>query len=147
MLAAVAWPVQELAHPAIVELIRNSAKLSVTNVLEATGGYTPSLLHGGLDLPQVAPAIAFAMTVAATAEVYDILARGEKGLRFNEFAADSVAGDLGFDPMKLAAELGVTDRYELQEAEMLNARLAMLALIAYTAIEMGGVRVVDFLHL
>ena len=27
--------------------------------------------------------------------------------------------------------------YELQEAEMLNARLAMLALLAYTAIEMS----------
>ena len=66
------------------------------------------------------------------------------GLRFNEWAADSVAGDLGFDPLSISTELGVTDRYELQEAEMLNGRVAQLALIGYALFEAStGMRVVD----
>ena len=35
----------------------------------------------------------------------------------------------------IAKPLGVTDRFELQEAEMLNGRLAMLAVASYVAQE------------
>jgi len=52
---------------------------------------------------------------------------------------------VSFDPLALATDLGVTERYELQEAEMLNGRLAMLALVAYTFIEgVMGVPIIEF---
>ena len=61
----------------------------------------------------------------------------------NRWCDRSVAGDADFDPLNLATDLGVTDRYELQVAEILNGRLAMLAVAAYTMIEASGTRVVD----
>merc|ERR1719421_2192500 len=108
------------------------------------GGFSPSIFAGGLDMPQVAPALALLIVLGAAADMQDMENRMRSGLRFNEWAKDSVAGDLAWDPLKLSTELGVTDRYELQEAEMINGRLAQLALVAYAFIESQmHVRVVD----
>ena len=46
-----------------------------------------------------------------------------------------IPGDLGFDPLNIARNLPATEKYELQEAEMLNGRVAMLALTFYAAWE------------
>lgn len=144
MLAAVAWPMQEAAHPAIVSALQTVSP-NVRNILDATDGFTPGLFHGGLDAPEVSFSLALAMCAAAVVEVKDVSQRMAAGLRFNEWASDSVAGDLEFDPLDLATELNVTDRYELQEAEMINGRLAQLAVLSYIFIEcVAGVRVVDF---
>ena len=68
-------------------------------------------------------------------EVIDVKKRIDAGLGFNEWAADSVAGDMQFDPLRFAADLPATERYELQEAEMLNGRLAMVAVLSFVAYE------------
>ena len=108
-----------------------------------TNGFTPSILNGGIDLPEVAPALGLGIAMGGVLEVYDIVRRARDGLAFNAFSPTSVAGDADFDPLNLATDLGVTDRYELQVAEILNGRLAMLAVAAYTMIEASGTRVVD----
>ena len=70
--------------------------------------------------------------------------RMAQGFRFNEWAVGSIAGDYSFDPLNLATDKGVTDRYELQEAEMINGRLAMIAVLAYAMIESQmEIRIVD----
>ena len=48
MLAAVAWPLQEIFHPIFVDMFRSSG-LGVTDVLAETNGFSPSLLNGGLE--------------------------------------------------------------------------------------------------
>merc|ERR1712227_659896 len=52
MLAAVAWPLQEIFHPIIVDAARASnfvAPFFVRDVLAETDGKSPSLLNGGLE--------------------------------------------------------------------------------------------------
>merc|ERR1719353_1857285 len=48
MLAAVAWPLQEIFHPIIVDAMRGSGVRGVRDVLAETDGLSPSLLNGGL---------------------------------------------------------------------------------------------------
>ena len=50
MLAAIAWPMQELIHPVLVKAL---TALRLPHHLLTVDGYTPSLLHGGLDAPEV----------------------------------------------------------------------------------------------
>ena len=76
-----------------------------------------------------------ALVAFSASEILDIISRSRAGLRFNEWSPDSVAGDLGFDPLNIARNLPATEKYELQEAEMLNGRVAMLALAFYAAWE------------
>jgi len=127
MLAAVALPAQELVHPRICSL------LSCRDLL--SNGVSPSGFNGGLYQPELAPALAFALIAFATAECLDVASRSGQGLRFNEWSEDSVAGDLGFDPLCIARDLPATEKFELQEAEMLNGRVAMLALAGFVAWE------------
>jgi len=141
MLAAVAWPMQELIHPVLVKAL---TALRLPHHLLTVDGYTPSLLHGGLDAPEVTAAFAFMTVAGSLAEMPDIRRRMAAGLAFNEYAPNSVAGDLDFDPLNLSTDLGVTDRFELQEAEIINGRLAMLACMAYVMIEANGQRIIDF---
>lgn len=127
MLAALALPAQELLHPRICSLLSCRDMLS--------NGVSPNGLNGGIFQPEVAPALAFALVVFATVECQDIISRSSQGLGFNEWSEDSVAGDLGFDPLGIARDLPATEKFELQEAEMLNGRVAMLALAAFVAYE------------
>ena len=129
MLAAVAWPAAEALHPRLAHM------LGARDLLEATHGMSPSIFVGGLDRPEVAPALGMALVLGAAFDLRDVSLRAAAGLRFNEYSPDSVAGDLGFDPLQIATNLGVTDRFELQEAEIINGRLAQLALLAYAFIE------------
>ena len=137
MLAAVAWPAQELVHPLLADA------LHLPSI--CPDGYTPSLWNGGINAASCAPAMGLAIVLGAAFDLKDMYKRNQAGLGFNEWAMDSVAGDLDFDPLGLARDLSVTERYELQEAEMINGRFAMLGLVAYLLIELGtGQRVVDF---
>ena len=128
MLAATAVIAQELIHPLLAKLIGAKTVLS-------EGGLTPSVFNGGFDHPATALAIAFGTGVMMAVEVIDVKKRAEAGLSFNEWAKDSVAGDMQFDPLRFAADLPATERYELQEAEMLNGRLAMVAVLSFVAYE------------
>jgi len=128
MLAASAIIAQEMLHPFL-------AKILGAKVVLSERGLTPSIFNGGLEHPATALAIAFGTGVMMAVEVEDVKKRAEAGLSFNEWAADSVAGDMQFDPFRFAVDLPATERYELQEAEMLNGRLAMVAVLAFVAYE------------
>jgi len=129
MLAAVAWPLQEMLHPKLASALGARAVLTPS-------GLTPTIFNGGLDQPEVTQVLAFGAVVMATSEIRDIQRRSRLGLKFNEWGTDSVAGALGFDPLDIATDLPATERFELQEAEMLNGRLAMLSVVAFAVQEM-----------
>jgi len=136
MLAAVAWPLQEIFHPIIVDALRTSGGDTRTlDVLAETGGMSPSLLNGGLEQLQVAPALAFGVFLGSVIELNDIKERERAGLAFNEYKLDSVAGDENFDPLNIGSGLPADQRLDMQRAEMLNGRLAMLAVTSYVLIE------------
>lgn len=96
---------------------------------------SPSLLNGGLEQLQVAPALAFGVFLGSVIELNDIKDRERAGLAFNEYKLDSVAGDESFDPLNIASGLPADQRLDMQRAEMLNGRLAMIAVTAYVLIE------------
>ena len=84
MLAAVAWPLQEIFHPIIVDSLRSSG-FGVRDALMETAGKSPSLLNGGLEQWEVAPALAIAIGLAGVLEESDVRAREDMGLQFNEY--------------------------------------------------------------
>lgn len=140
MLSAVGWPASEVLHPKLVELMSRSLDgtfhgLEVKSLLSS--GLAPSLLNGGIFQPEIQPALGFFLTIGAMCEIEDIKKRARLGLQMHEWTADSVAGDNAWDPLSLSSNLPVTERFELQQAEMLNGRLAMLAVVSYCAIEAG----------
>ena len=116
MMATLGLIVQEAIHPIL------SSWTGTTNVL--TDGLAPTFINGGLNKPECAPAIAFGAGVMMVSEMRDIRARQSLGLSFNEWKPDTVAGDIGFDPLGFTRNMPATERFELQEAEMLNGRLA-----------------------
>ena len=77
MLAAVAWPLQEIFHPIFVDMFRSSG-LGVTDVLAETNGFSPSLLNGGLEQRDVVPGLMLAVFMASVLELKDMKARKEE---------------------------------------------------------------------
>merc|ERR1719231_305152 len=65
MLAAVAWPLQEILHPLFVDSLRASGVGGVRDVLAETNGFSPSLLNGGLTQFDVAPTLMLAIFMAS----------------------------------------------------------------------------------
>merc|ERR1719231_390438 len=74
MLAAVAWPLQEILHPIFVDVLRGSG-LGAKDIMAATAGKSPSLLHGGLAQLEIAPTLMLAVYAASVLELKDIEAR------------------------------------------------------------------------
>ena len=136
MLAAVAWPIQEIFHPALVDSLRKTNP-GAADMLVESGGMSPSLLNGGLEQLQIAPALALTVFIGSVIDLQDIKNREKAGLAFNEWSLDSTAGDLRFDPLNIASGLPADGRLKFQEAELLNGRLAMMAVASYVAIEFG----------
>mmetsp|Transcript_66036 Transcript_66036/g.147412 ORF Transcript_66036/g.147412 Transcript_66036/m.147412 type:complete len:148 (+) Transcript_66036:411-854(+) len=130
MLAALGWPLQEMVHPLIIERLN---AFHLRNCLPE--GLSPSILTSGLDQPEVASALALGIVVGAAFEIEEMRLRMSKGLGFNQWALDSVAGDVSFDPLRVASDMPVTERFELQQGEMVNGRLAMLMVVSYAIIE------------
>lgn len=86
MLAAVAWPLQEIFHPVLVDAARSSnflAPFFVRDVLAESAGKSPSLLNGGLEQIEVLPSLSLAVFAASVLELRDVRARAEAGLAFN----------------------------------------------------------------
>jgi hypothetical protein len=115
MLAAVGWPISELAQPYLAKLT-NSPDLLTGNE------QAPSLLNGGLD--RVNPlffmaVIVFSATVEATA------------LKLDRTSAEYTPGDLGFDPLNLYTGESESKKRELELKELNNGRLAMIAIVVY----------------
>lgn len=145
MLAAVGWPLQEIFHPILVDFLRGSGEAGVRDVLAETEGKSPSLLNGGLEQWEVAPALALAIFTASVLELKDLRAREANGLKFNEFEKDRVPGDFAYDPLNIIGSLPAEAKFAFQEKELLNGRLAMIAVTCYVASEFAfGIPVVRF---
>jgi hypothetical protein len=145
MLAAVAWPLQEILHPIFVDLARSSGFGGSKDILIATGGKSPSLLNGGLDQWEIAPTLALAVFMASVLERKNVVARAEAGLAFNEYSKTELPGDLKFDPLRITRSLSREEKVEFLEKELLNGRLAMIAVTCYVLEEaLFGVPVVRY---
>jgi len=145
MLAAVAWPLQEIFHPILVDLLRSSGWTNTYDMMAETGGKSPSLLNGGLEQWETAPALMIAVFLSSVLELKDLNARKADGLAWNEFRNSRQPGDFSFDPLNIAGSLSPEGQREFQEKELLNGRLAMVAVTCYVAVEAGfGLPIVRF---
>merc|ERR1712032_895026 len=64
---------------------------------------------------------------------------------WNEYENNKLPGDLRFDPLRLARSLPTDQKVDFIEKELLNGRIAMLAVTAYVAEEVAfGMPVVQF---
>ena len=129
MLAAIAWPLQEIFHPILVDMLR------APDLLLATGGMSPSVLNGGLGQADVLTALALTVLMASTLEETDLAKRRALGLKFNEYPSARQAGNFGFDPLNIYRPLPIESKRRLHEAELTNGRVAMLAVLAFVGVE------------
>lgn len=132
MLAAIAWPLQELLHPVL------AGGVGGIDVLNESNGFSPSLLNGGLFQPEVLPALAAGLVAGAFLEETELKDRKALGLKFNEYPAadpDRIPGDFGFDPLNIYKPLSPPEKRAMLERELLNGRVAMLAVTGYVAAE------------
>ena len=123
MLAAAGWPLAELFHPNIAHAWHLPNALNLHDRV-------PSVLNGGLG--NVSPIFwVAALAAAATVEA------------FSGAAGEIQSADLGFDPLNLSKKGGSSKRF-LQESELFNGRLAMLAITGFAMQEfVTGNSVVD----
>merc|ERR1719247_2772879 len=117
MLAAVAWPLQEIFHPIAVDLLRGAGVTGVKDVLVETNGFSPSLLNGGLLQADVALSLSLALFMASVLELKDLKARESAGLQWNEWDNQKLPGDLSFDPLKLTTNLPTEQKVDFLEKE------------------------------
>jgi len=134
MLAAVAWPLQEILHPIFVDILRSNG-VAAADAMAETNGFSPSLLNGGLLQFDVAPTLALAIFMASVLELKDMKARAAKGLAWNEYDKAKLPGDLSFDPLRITRNMPTEQKIEFLEKELMNGRLAMIAITCYVAEE------------
>lgn len=115
MLAAIAWPTQELLSPMLSRALREPL------LLTETAGRSPSVLNGGLEQSTIPATLGvFALLIAAV-DLYALQRREERG-------DDWLPGDLGFDPLNVLGGASLDARRKMQAREIDNGRLAMVAL-------------------
>ena len=119
MLAAVGWPIAELFH-------KNIASTLDMDSLLVNQDRVPSVLNGGL--LHTSPVFWIA-AIAAVA-----LAEFEVTVEEARKSCQIVPGDFGFDPLGLG---GTTEEQQhfMQEAELFNGRLGMLAITGFAVQE------------
>lgn len=135
MLAAVAWPLQEILNPIITDA------LQLKDVLAASNGASPSLLNGGLFQLEVLPALLLFVYGCSQLERSDLDVRTQTELKWNEYANGSgyfgrTPGDFRFDPLNFYKPLSFKDKVAVQERELVNGRIASMA-TALQALEGG----------
>jgi len=117
MLAAVAWPLQEILSPVISRIIREP------NLVAETAGRSPSVLNGGLEQSTIPlTVLAFFVAIAAI-DFQSLKIKEEKGAMY-------IPGDFGFDPLRLTAGMSRDELFNVQTVEINNGRLAMVAITA-----------------
>jgi len=137
MMAAIAWPTQEILNPILVR------GLGMPDVLEQSGGASPSLLNGGLGQNEIFPALLLFVIGTSLLEETDLTARKSLGCAWNEYP-DSFGtfgrqpGNFGFDPLKFYQPLSYDDKVSMQERELLNGRVAMAAVATFVGVEFFG---------
>jgi len=140
MLAAVAWPLQEILHPIFVGAFYEATGVRMVDALAASNGASPSLLNGGLFQLEVLPALLLFTAGCARLEQSDQKTRASLELDWNEYSNNYGAfgrtpGDFRFDPLNFYKPLTDQNKVEVQERELLNGRVAMLAVGSYVATE------------
>eukprot|EP00607_Mallomonas_marina_P003914 CAMPEP_0182436546 /NCGR_PEP_ID=MMETSP1167-20130531/82169_1 /TAXON_ID=2988 /ORGANISM="Mallomonas Sp, Strain CCMP3275" /LENGTH=249 /DNA_ID=CAMNT_0024628837 /DNA_START=81 /DNA_END=830 /DNA_ORIENTATION=- len=133
MLAAVGWPLSELWHKEIASVF------SLPSIL-ADGGRAPSLLNGGLSSPFASGMLIMSIIIAGYLESSAM----NSGNVFwdSEKPKDYIPGDFGFDPLNLHGLKG--NKKIMQENEIKNGRLAMIAITAFAMQEAAtGLPVVE----
>ena len=117
MLAASAWPIQELVHPTLARMAGAPELLS--------DGRNPSVLNGGLLQGPVPIFLAF---FAAAIGYLDVKAEENKAQVAPE---DWIPGYYGFDPLNIVGGMSPLAIKNMQAKEINNGRLAMVAVLAY----------------
>ena len=144
MLAAVAWPLQEILHPLIVATLREMRMgADVKDVLAASGGASPSLLNGGLFQEEVLPALVLFTLGCAALEGADLKTRGELGCKWNEYPKafgtfGRQPGNFRVDPFNFYKPLSGPEKLAMQGRELANGRVAMVAVASYVVTEFFG---------
>ena len=118
MLAAVAFPLQEKFNPLI------SAALRWPNLLVETGGKSPSILNGGLEQARSRARSSPSSSSSRSSRRRACIKKSD--------GDDWLPGDYG--TLRIA-EKGTEQFYSLQEGEIWNGRIAMIAIAAYVAQE------------
>jgi len=138
MLAALAWPVQELLSPSIARLAnREFGNPGLSDILTETSGRSPSVLNGGLEELRV---FAFLIGVGAGIGAIDSVSIRIK----EELGPKYVPGDFGFDPLNLSKGMSTEAFNDMQEKEINNGRLAMIAVTAFVIEEaLSGLPVIQ----
>jgi len=117
MLAAAGWPVSELLNKQLSQILGAGDGLLV-------GGKAPSVLNGGLDGVSTVYWLA-AVGLAMFVESKSI----DQQLFGKERLPDYLPGMMGFDPLGM-------DSKSTREAEILNGRIAMIAITAFAVEEL-----------
>ncbi|KAG8467047.1 hypothetical protein KFE25_000363 [Diacronema lutheri] len=119
MLAAANWPLAELLNKPLAKL------LNLPAITEQTGGLAPSIPNGGLG--QVSAAFwLLVVAIGILAEVGEITPLLPEA---------RIAGDLGFDPLGLFAKMTAQEKRTMQDKELANGRLAMIAITVFVVQE------------
>lgn len=129
MLAAIGWPFSELYDFQIAKTLNMDSMLDATDRV-------PSLFNGGME--KVSPVWwGFCLGLTAAIDLY--------GVSRARSVRNYIPGDLGFDPLELYPPADdVEGRNNMQLAEIKHGRLAMIAVIAFTAQEfVSGIGIVD----
>jgi len=127
MLAALAWPVQELAGPYVARFANQIFGASgLSDILTETSGRSPSVLNGGLEHVG-----GFVLCVAGLIGALDLAALDRQKKEGDAY----VPGNYGFDPLRLMQGATAEQWHDMQTKEVNNGRLAMVALTAYVAEE------------
>lgn len=119
MLAAANWPLAEVLNKPLANV------LGLPAITESTGGLAPSIPNGGLG--QVSAAFwLLVIAIGIFAEIGEI----------NPLLPEArIAGDLGFDPLGLFAKMSSQEKRTMQDKELANGRLAMIAITGFVAQE------------
>lgn len=115
MLAAVGWPVAELMHKGLASQFDLEPALAMHEKV-------PSVLNGGFELTN--PLFWVGAISAAAALEFSSTKNGD-------------GQDFGFDPLNLAGRDEIS-KFSMQEAEIFNGRLAMLAITGFVAQEFAN---------
>lgn len=116
MLATVGWPIAELAHKGL------ATKLDLDQTL-AFHDKAPSVLNGGLSTTNP---LFWVCAISAAAALEFVATKNSDDIK--------TSGDFGFDPLSLGGKTE-SDKFFMQEAEIFNGRLAMLAITGFVAQE------------
>ena len=127
MLGAVGWPLTELLHVQIAQLLKLPSLFAT-----ADSAFAPSLFNAGLNSGYADGLLVLSLTIAAVIEIKH-MNNGEIILTSEERSADYLPGQAGFDPLNLLTVRG--DPFTTQLMELKNGRLAMVAYVSYLYLE------------